>query len=331
MTLNLWLWNENLPFLNYAASTKKALILQGLHGILLFVTISGLLLLGRILSQVKAPSRWALLNWLYLVGFGCASMLVNLVWQKSFTFSALLTTFMPILRGASAFATSLVLAPLFLPVIRQLPQRTKDRLRWGIEVALLAATIFNVDLWGLMSPQSLIPYGTLLVLGAVLPNHRPHRQRWAGSGLIIVGIVLMMVMPLVSVTVHNDWSTANRFSTVTNGLLVVGVAELLPVNALARKVGVTLRQIMIPLVATVTFPLSQQWLVILTTNHGSNLVNKLILAGLLSLVVLIGSYCLAWLWTKIQKWRWIQRFANWSLPTSSTEVGHQLRAALAQW
>lgn len=326
MTLNLWLWNENLPFHNYAASTKKALVLQDLHGILLLVTISGLLLLGRILSQVKSPSRWALLNWLYLVGFGLASLLVNLVWQKSFTFSALLTVLMPMLRGASAFATSLVLAPLFLPTIRQLSQLTKDRLRWGIEVALLATTLFNVDLWGLMSPQSLVSYWALLMLGAVLPERRLHR--WMGSCFIITGVILMMVMPLVSVTVHNDWSTANRFSTVTNGLLAVGVAELLPVKVLAREVGMALRQVIIPLVATATFPLSQQWLVILITNHGSNLLNKLILAGLLSLVVLIGSCCLSWLWIKVQKWRWIQRFANWSLPTSPTEARHQLRVML---
>ena len=254
MTLNLWLWNETLPFLSYAASTKKAVFLQGLHGMLLLVTISGLLLLGRILNQVKSPSRWALLNWLYLVGFGLASLLVNLVWQKSFTFSALLTALMPMLRGASAFATSLVLAPLFLPAIRQLSQLTKDRLRWGIEVALLAATLFNVDLWGLMSPQSLVPYWALLVLGAVLPERRLHR--WMGSCFIITGAILMMIMPLVSVTVHNDWSTANRFSTVTNGLLVVGAAELLPVKSLAREVGVALPQIVTPLVATATFPLS---------------------------------------------------------------------------
>lgn len=219
-----------------------------------------------------------------------------------------------------------MLAPLFLLAIRQLPQLTKDRLRWGIELALLATTFFNVDLWGLMSPQSLVPYWALLVLGAVLPAWPLHR--WMGSCFIITGVILMMVMPLVSVTVHNDWSTANRFSTMTNGLLVVGVAELFPVKSLTCEMNVALQRIAIPLIATATFPLSQQWLVILTSNHGRNLVSKLILAGALSLLVLIGSCCLAWFWTKVQRWRWIQRFANWSLPTSPTEARYQLRGML---
>lgn len=57
--------------------------------------------------------------------------------------------------------------------------------------------------------------------GIELPDHwRRFVKRW-GTVTLLVTAVLAMLMPTISVTIHYDMSTANRFSNLSDGLLVL--------------------------------------------------------------------------------------------------------------
>lgn len=57
--------------------------------------------------------------------------------------------------------------------------------------------------------------------GIELPDHwRNFIKRW-GTVTLLVTAVLAMLMPMISVIIHYDMSTANRFSNLSDGLLVL--------------------------------------------------------------------------------------------------------------
>lgn len=76
--LNLWIWSSALPFVSYAESIKKAMLLQVIHGGTLLCTIVTLMWLGKIMGKAKFSYQWSKNNWLYVVEFGAIGYFIGL-------------------------------------------------------------------------------------------------------------------------------------------------------------------------------------------------------------------------------------------------------------
>lgn len=301
-SMNLWMWDQNLPFVNYVESFGKLTVLQGIHAVLIVAEMVALLWLGKTLSELKSGVFHLINHWLLAVGMGLLLMLVSLLVQKQFPFSDFLNAILPILRDTSPLLSAIILATPFLPLIVKQSPKIKRWIRHGIEFTFLSTTIFNQDLWGLNSTGSLLPYLGILLLGAVIVQTKVSRKKVGQARMILLGgIALAMLMPAFSHAVHYDYSTSNRLSVISNGILLLGAVsfvELFGFDALNKE---GLRRLSIPLVSLLTFPLTTQWLVHWVANYPSGLIFKLCLTTGISFVAIVLAFIIGKSWTVLSE------------------------------
>lgn len=319
--VNLWMWDWQLPFAGYAENNLHMMALQLIHVILIMSELTILLLMGRRLSRTRF-SRFRLLSaWLLMVGVGMLAVIIELLWKRQFQFSDLLSALMPISRNAMPLATAILLGMLIIPALAKLSVSTQRRGLLAILGLLFLATLYNQDLWGLGSGQN-VAFGLLMLsLGAFstsLPKFSQRSKRLGGVVLVVITL-LAMVMPKISMTVHDDMSTASRLASLTNVFLIA--VALMGVDWFDdQDFRVTPRDgwpIFGSLLAA-TQPLFYQHLVGLAAGHFNNLVLKIgLLIGLAMMVMLVGT-AMAWLIRRLKNLRggrWLQHWVT-TLPTT---------------
>lgn len=291
---NLWIWNINLPFENYATSPKKAGIIAVVHGLTILAEIMVLLILGKRFSKQKNNNKWFIKNWLGLIFISLVVVVINLISRGNFAFADLISALLPILRDSSPLVISILVATIFLPLIGNLQNETKEKLSFGIQLAFLLAMIFNVDYLGATSSQSLVPYLALLILGASLPERKwlTHREILGTSFVFVTAFLLLFLMPSISLTVHNNWSTANRFAVLTNGFLVVCAVKGLAFIRLPKIDEFAFEDFSFVSSVLFTLPLVQNWLIIFLGSYGSSLLRKLVFAIVISILGMLVSFIL---------------------------------------
>ena len=295
--LNLWIWNSSLPFTNYTASVKLAMVVQAFHELTIFAELVLLLWLGQALS--RHPRARLLADWLLLVTIGSIGLVVLLFWQNGFSFASLLTAALPVSRGSSPLASALLIPPLVLPAVAHLTEQKKGQVRAALLLAMALTTAFNVDLWGFNASQSLLAPAAILVLGATLPAEVSRKEgRLAGLALLC-GLGLTMLMPAVSTGVHGDWSTVHRFDVLTNVFLVYAASGLATAWPLSQRWARLLSENALPVAGFLTLASPATWWTIIINAHGATLISKLAIAGGLTVVATGAGLVLGRLWRQI--------------------------------
>ena len=274
--------------------------------------------IGRGLSKVASPLRWLKLNWLVLVGLGSIALIINLFWQKSLTLRDTLLVIMPILHNASPILTCLLIAPLLVTWLGRQSNEVKNRLREGLLVAFFASFVFSENLWGFAETTTITPYLALIVLGAITP----YVKKWKKGELLLslillgIGIALMMIMPIASMDVHGDWSTANRYSNYSNWALIVGAWMLFKHVSFTNNFLQRTQEMVIPIGATFTLPTLSGWLVKWTNYFQGGLIKRLMITIIITLVGMLVATLLRKLVPPFSRLAMVQSFLRMELPTT---------------
>ncbi|WP_162258988.1 LTA synthase family protein [Limosilactobacillus ingluviei] len=324
--LNLWIWSSTLPFVSYAESIKKAMLLQAIHGGTLLCTIVTLMWLGKVIGKAKFHYQWSKNNWLYVVEFGVVCLILNLLFNHSFSFSDLITTFFPILRDSSPSLVALLLAPFLIQWILGLPKVMQTKFQYGSLGLLAISSVFSVDLIGMNTANSILPFLLFLGIGSTLPTTPKcsQKDKLLTFGAILIGFSLASIMPLVSVMVHGDWSTAGRYITYNNIFLVYAamqIAKILPTDLLIQsRIG----KLVIPLVSIFTLPITNSWLTASLMSLDGGLVKRGVFTVGYTLLGMIVSLVLAYVWQWALTTSVVKRQLAMSLPTNWVTIKERL-------
>ena len=77
----------------------------------------------------------------------------------------------------------------------------------AVLLVFLTTTVYNRDLWGLDSGNTILSTLLILSLGALTAEWRPQSKRrllLAAGGLLAATGVMAMIMPKISIMLHND-------------------------------------------------------------------------------------------------------------------------------
>lgn len=346
LLLNQWLWSPALPFLNYQASLKKTAILGIGHTLTLLALLVALIWWGHALtSKHRAWRSMLVANWLLTWGWGIVTLAVALFAGQTLGFSDLVTVAFPLAQNATPLVGGLLVAPLAVHLVTYLSGEGRRRLRFALLMGLGVATLFNRDPWGLGQGTTALAVLILVALGASLPPRPVTRQRRL-AGLIgllfVVAIGLTALMPAISLTVHRDWSTANRLNSPTNVLLVLialGVVRLLDGETGSHRSAVgPLVNGLLPLALVGTMPLSQNWWLMILQGQTGRVTRLIGSAILLAIGVTLLALLLTWLTDRLFRLPSIAtRVTRWgqSLPVTGSQamrrLGHLLVAKRWQW
>lgn len=322
LVVNLIIWNNNFPYLDYGDKLWKSIFLQFSHTILNFSELILLFYFGKEVGQRRVqPVKWFVSHWLFVVIIGLLSIVFELVVFNKFTFTSLITTIFPVLRGASFIVIAMLLAPLVINYISNQSFKINKSIRIVIELIFLSGTIFGTDLWGFNNQNNVPLYLLLIVLGSLLTSSSKS-YKWPFL-MILVGFLLALIMPDASFVVHQNLSTANRFSLLNNGFLVVGIAELFRQRKSKLKLPNYFLNYLFSVVSLVTLPITQENLVNLLTNCAHGKISKIVFLGIVVLGSLIIGAVLTYSWKLI-----FEKRLSKKLPTTFNEFIEKIKALL---
>lgn len=357
--MNLWMWDSQLQFSNYSENNLKMAVLQLVHVILIIAELWLLMQLGRTLKRHRLGRTRVVTTWLVLVAYGAGSVLLQLVWKNQFYFSDLLNAVFPITRNIFPLATAYIIAMATFPRVNELSEVNRRFLGKVLVGMFLVATVFYNDLWGIKDSQNVLFYLMVMMVGAAfdgieLPDHwRRFVKRW-GTVTLLVTAVLAMLMPTISVTIHYDMSTANRFSNLSDGLLVLVALGmfLLQKNQVIGEHQILNGGIYSSLVLA-GLPLLRSHYVGLAAGHVGNLGLKILLvtiiAGAVMAVGFVANWCLRRLFSSLaitqhyKRWveelpshlmewpAWLKKFCHRHWPALTAVGASYLLAIIGLW
>ncbi|WP_295731824.1 LTA synthase family protein [uncultured Limosilactobacillus sp.] len=225
LILNSWLWNTQLPLVNYAMNDGKMMLIQVIHVILNVGMITVLLRLGRSFIQQRVSIKILLNSWLLVIILGIGELIIQLLWKNEFQFPDLVNSLFPLSRNVIPVVMGIILSRNLVPYFKLLKKRSQIKIGLILLGGLFSTTLFNANLWGFNGAYNLGLTLIFVSMGALFSEFQlPITQRKlkiAIGGVLLLDLVLAAVMPKISVSIHNDFSTAMRFANPTNVLTVI--------------------------------------------------------------------------------------------------------------
>lgn len=223
--LNLWLWNPQLPLVNYAINNNKIMLIQVVHVILNIGMTFMLLKLGQLFAKIKSSFVNLINSWILVIILGLLEVLIQLLWKNQFQFSDLLNSLFPLSRNVIPIVMGIILSRCLVPFYTNLKLSSRHQIGALLLAGLFASTIFNANLWGFDNSYNLVLTIIIVSIGALLSDLKLQlNQRMlkiSVRGVLLLNLLLAAVMPKISVSVHNDFSTAARFTSPSNVLTIM--------------------------------------------------------------------------------------------------------------
>ena len=119
---NLFLWQENLPFINYPIASIWASLLQWSHTITLFGMTLFLMLLGSQIKKFDFQSNWFLVVLVNVVG-----LLWN-IFSKDFESTDILRELFPISMDTNSMVSAILLFGLTIPFAKNFPKYVRHKI-----------------------------------------------------------------------------------------------------------------------------------------------------------------------------------------------------------
>lgn len=266
---NLFLWQENLPFINYPIASIWASLLQWSHTITLFGMTFFLMLLGSQIKKFDFQSNWFLVVLVNVVG-----LLWN-IFSKDFESTDILRALFPISMDTNSMVSAILLFGLTIPFAKNFPKYVRHK------IGLFFLLLFGLStIWGqsLIGTNSLLRYYILLMLGSFMDDFSFGKQ-WDRNLLIgsFVGqFVCSTFMTQISLNVHNSPLTSNRFNSVYDIFIILSAIIL--INYLPK---VQIRNYIIPLVLVDSDFLNRRYIKLFNPSVYSDFRHQILYAILL--------------------------------------------------
>lgn len=308
--LNLWLWNPQLPLANYAINNNKMMLIQVVHMILNIGMTFMLLKLGQLFAKAK-PSLVNLINsWILVIILGLLEVLIQLLWKNQFRFSDLLNSLFPFSRNVIPVVMGIILSRCLVPFYTNLKLSSRHQIGALLLAGLFASTIFNVNLWGFDNSYNLALTMIVVSVGALLSDLKLQlNQRMlkiSVGGVFLLNLLLAAVMPKISVSVHNDFSTAARFANPSNVLTIIVALGLCYI--FTKQLNFRMADTMLISITFASYPVLMNLVVSSIVGHFTHAALRYGVMLIYAILLLPISYCGLRLLNLISKTKWYDRY-----------------------
>lgn len=295
-------WRSS-PAITLAAGTSlHAIAGQWLHGIMLGGVAVLAVLLGKLSNHHPHPGQaLALLVklWLLMVTAGVMTMLLLTV-RGHFQVADLYTALFPLLRNEVPIVSGIFLGVLLQALIVSLSEEAQRLLEISLYVLLTIPFVFGVNIFFIHGLRNPLLFTVLFCIGSTRFRFPKPLRNFLLSG--IGCLVLMGLMPYVSVLCHGDLSTAGRFTTVANPLLIFAAASLVDFIDIGEEdyqlPGRSLGIVVVALTFVSASAMVTELKGILIRHAGHSTIKLLILGAAVSLILLLAAI----LWTTFGRW-----------------------------
>ena len=235
-----------------------------LIGIDIFAIALGFLLQG---SEDKSWSS-AIKYWIYTIFVGTLGLLVLTLFSREFSIVDLYNMLFPFVRNTYGILSGIVLGMLTLPLFNKGVKKYANIIKLSLLLVIIAPTIFNKDIFGFANGTV---FGYILVNLGFYGNYIKSKLSVKKVVtriilLLLTNIIVVSLMPEFSKAVHNDLSTAGRF---TNSASVLLILLAFYVVLLVSKIKVNVKN------GYVDFIIYTAWALLVISNN-QTLLNKLI-------------------------------------------------------
>ncbi|WP_102281900.1 LTA synthase family protein [[Lactobacillus] timonensis] len=293
VTLIVWRCSPSILFA--AGTSLRAITGQWLHIIMLAGIAMLLILLGRMSTKVQHNIRHTLVFitklWMLMLVTGVLITLLLTI-RNHFQVTDLYTALFPILRNEVPIISGLFIGLVISTITQQIKQQHQ---RWVGYVLLLILSIpfvFGVDMFRLHGLRNPLLFTILFLIGTIdFQVSKPFRV------FLISGIgclVLTGIMPYISVLNHGSLTSADRFTSLANPLLIMAAYSLIQ---LADEHWAVFPDIWPTVVSGLTFvctpAMVKELKGDLIRHAGHSTIKLLILGSAVSLILLVA----AWVWS----------------------------------
>lgn len=226
--ITIIVWHCSPAILNYPGTTIQASVGQMLHGLMLFGIDVLVVSLGMILryKQMSYGNTIAFIFkiWLLMVLTGlCLTFL--LIFVGRFEMSDFYTALFPILRNEVPILSGIIVGIIIKTIIINHHLGDNELILASLLLVLFLPFVFGTNMFFLNNLNNPLIYSVLFLIGSFRCKKIKHNFT-VSFLLVCLSVLLMALMPHISSLVHNDLSTADRFTTVANPLLVLASYSL---------------------------------------------------------------------------------------------------------
>lgn len=301
ITMIVW---RSSPAISSATGTSfRAIAGQWLHGTMLGGVAVLVILLGRTIGHfyLRPGEIIALLvkSWLAMIATGVLTTLF-LIFRGYFQVADLYTALFPLLRNEVPIVSGLFLGVFLQTLIVSLSEEAQRLLGISLYALLTVPFVFGINMFSFHGLHNPLLFTVLFCVGTIrFHSQKPLRNfLLAGFGCLI----LMGMMPYVSVLCHGNLSTAGRFTTVANPLLVFAAASLVDFIDISEEdyqlPGRSLGIVVVALTLVSVPAMVTELKGILIRHAGHSTIKLLILGAAVSLILMLAAIG----WTILGRW-----------------------------
>lgn len=222
------------------------------------------------LLQSSEDKSWssAIKYWIYTIFVGTLGLLILTLFSREFSIVDLYNMLFPFVRNTYGILSGIVLGMLTLPLFNKGVKKYENIIKLSLLLVIIAPTIFNKDIFGFANGTV---FGYILVNLGFYGNYI--RSKLSVKKvvtriilLLLTNIIVVSLMPEFSKAVHNDLSTAGRFTNSVSALLILLAFYIV---LLVSKIKVNVKN------GYVDFIIYTAWALLVISNN-QTLLNKLI-------------------------------------------------------
>lgn len=222
------------------------------------------------LLQSSEDKSWssAIKYWIYTIFVGTLGLLILTLFSREFSIVDLYNMLFPFVRNTYGILSGIVLGMLTLPLFNKGVKKYENIIKLSLLLVIIAPTIFNKDIFGFANGTV---FGYILVNLGFYGNYI--RSKLSVKKvvtriilLLLTNIIVVSLMPEFSKAVHNDLSTAGRFTNSASALLILLAFYIV---LLVSKIKVNVKN------GYVDFIIYTAWALLVISNN-QTLLNKLI-------------------------------------------------------
>lgn len=311
------MWANHPNIINYPGGSLHAAAGQILHAAMLLGVDLLVMFLGQ-LAQKHHPKylmSQGIQSWIAVIITGVLST-VALAFHRIFMLSAFYQSLFPILHNTYPVFTGILLGMFIMILMNKSDTQEQNSIKILLWCLLIIPFVFGVNIFHWNSGNNPLIITVLFLMGSITPAKSKHRHlAWSSLSSGVICFILIGLMPAISATVHGNASTASRFTTLANPLLVYLSLQILQMPIFRHtRVGFTSTFMWLTTtLAMATTPAMKTELTNLVNGHiGGSSIKLLLFAIIAAVLSTTAGGCWSWILFKIiQRCQINTKLASW--------------------